>query len=185
MVHRIGECMTGILIQVTIHDSIRDSIILEIIPSSFHELSEFSFCDYPCIFGVISFITIICHNLCGVLFDPNILNIHILFFCHLPHKMVAYINIFLVRIPTCLLFSKKIAHWLSSWNISGFWNSDTSSSNTFKNFNFWAHDNIAKYSSSIMVRVIFLWVFYEHVSSVPSSVATRPLTIFLVSLYVA
>ena len=44
-IHNFIECVTGTFNRVTIHDSIQDSIILDILSSSFHEIPEFSFCD--------------------------------------------------------------------------------------------------------------------------------------------
>ena len=53
------------------------------------------------------------------------------------------------------------------------------------NFTSFAHADNSTYSSSVLISVAFLWVFDAYVTSVPPSVATKPLTLFLVSLYVA
>ena len=55
-----------------------------------------------------------------------------------------------------------------------------SSSNMFKNFTSCAHTNSAKYLDSVLISVIILLALNEHISSFPPSVATRPLTLFMV-----
>ena len=94
LVCSISKCVTGILIRVTIRDSIHDSIIIDILPSGLYDLPELSFHDPICVFGVLIFRTILCHNTRRVFFNPNILHIRILFLYHVPQKMVAYIDMF-------------------------------------------------------------------------------------------
>ena len=86
--------MTVIFGQVTIHDSIQESVILEIFPSSFLYLPELSFRDPLCVFGIISLGTILCHNICRDLFTTNVLNVYIFVFYHFPQKMLMYIELF-------------------------------------------------------------------------------------------
>ena len=77
-----------------IHDSVQDSAIIDILPSSFHELPEFSFRDPLCVFDIIIPRKIIRHNIRIFFFAFNILNYHVFDFFHVPQKVVTYINMF-------------------------------------------------------------------------------------------
>ena len=92
-IHNFGNCVTGILSQVAIHDSIQNSVILDIRPSSFHELPDLSFRDPLCVFNVIFLITNLSHNIRMVFFAPNKLNVYVLFLYQDPYKIMMYINV--------------------------------------------------------------------------------------------
>ena len=74
------ECVTGMISRVTIRDSIQDSIILDILPSSFHKLPEFSFRNSLRVFVMFSLGAIFCHSIHRIFFAPNTLNVHIFVF---------------------------------------------------------------------------------------------------------
>ena len=104
IIHGICECLDEIFSQVTIHDSTQDSVIIDIIPSIFHELLEFYFCDTLCVFFIIILGKILRHNIRRVLFAPNILNVHVFVFHHVSQKMVTYIVIFGTHTNLPILF---------------------------------------------------------------------------------
>ena len=94
LINNISTCVNEIFSQVTINDSIQDSVILDIIPYSFHKLPEFSLCDPLCVFDIISPGKVLHHTTRRVFFAPNILNVNLFVFYHLPQKILTYINVF-------------------------------------------------------------------------------------------
>ena len=93
-VHNFSKCVTKTFSLVTGDDVIHDYSILEILPSSIHELPEFSLCDTIYVPHDICFQDFIFHDLRRVIFTPNILYINILVLYHLLQKMMTDINIF-------------------------------------------------------------------------------------------
>ena len=89
------------------------------------------------------------------------------------------ISMYLVRIPTCPFFSRKIALWLSSYTTEGLCNPVIYSSNILTNLTSCAHADSTTYYAYVMLNVTVLWVFEKHIRSVPTSVATRLLKNFL------
>ena len=86
--------MTVILSLVTGDDLIDDSYLLDILPSSIHELLEFSL-SYPShVLSKIRFRGVISHNFSWVIFTPDILDISIFLFQHVPQKMMTNIIVF-------------------------------------------------------------------------------------------
>ena len=178
----IFKCVTGIFSQVIIHEYIRDYIIIDIILSSFHDLSELSFCDPICVFHLLGFEAFLCHNIYGVFFIPNVLDIHIIFL-NISLRKWWRMLMYLVQITTWILFARKIAPWLYSCKFSGFWTLDISCRSILKNFTSCTYDKSATYSYSVHIIMIVLWVFEKHGSSVTTSVATITLPLSLVSLF--
>ena len=151
--------------RVTIRESICYLIILYISPSSFHDLLEFFFRDSLGAFHLIGYGTVLSHNTRGDLFSPNVVDIRILFFYHVLRKLVR-MSMCLLHIPACLLFTEKIYPLLSSRTIVGLSTSDISYSDIFTNFTSCSIAKSATHSSSMLLSVIMIWVFEEHVSSV-------------------
>ena len=89
----IYKCMTGIFSEFIIRYYIRDFLIIDILPSSFHALPEFSFCDNLCVFCVLISRTVLDHNICEIFFIDILLYLRILLFEHFPYQVVWYVNV--------------------------------------------------------------------------------------------
>ena len=166
-IHNFSECITGILSLVTGDDIIRGSILLDIFSSSIHMLPR-----------------------CYLLWCPQ---------GYLQYKYTGYQYPFLPPCPAenydeykyvlyeylltfsslencaliILINNRRIFHFVHFFQQNNF------------NFTFCEHAENATYPASVLLSVTFLWVFDKLVSSVPPSVATKPLTLFPVSLSVA
>ena len=184
LIHDFSKWVTGISSWVTINDYIHDPNIIVIIPSSFRELPEFSLRDPLHMFNVFGFRTIICHNICR--FSSILMYLMSMYLSSTMYLIeLRWISMCLVCIPYFLFFTMNIALWLSSYTTDGFYTSVISPSNMLEDFTYCAHANRTTYYASVLLNVTVLWFFDEHVISDPPSVATRPLTFFLVSLSVA
>ena len=93
LIHDYIECVTGIFSLFTGDEIIRDSCILEILPSSTHDLLEFSLSDAFQVPRKIRFRGVLSHDVIWILFTLDILDINILLPHHVPQKMTTDINV--------------------------------------------------------------------------------------------
>ena len=91
--HILSVCVTGILSLVTFDDIICDYGILDIISSSLHDLPDFFLCDPLHVFHEFCFRSIPHNNIRRYFFTPNILNINILIWHHVPQEMLTNNNL--------------------------------------------------------------------------------------------
>ena len=99
-IYDLREWVTGIIGLVVVDDIIRDSGIIDILPSSIHKLPDFSLCGPLYVLHEIWFLNFVCNNGRRVIFTLNILNTNILILCHVPQKII--MNIYVIGTHTNL-----------------------------------------------------------------------------------
>ena len=114
--HILSVCVTGILSLVTFDDIICDYGILDIISSSLHDLPDFFLCDPLHVFHEICFRSILSHIIGKVLLTPNIININIIIFHHVLHKMVTNINVIGIRTNLPILLQENLSFSILVYN---------------------------------------------------------------------
>ena len=111
-IHDFSKCVTGIFSLDAGNDVIHDSCLLDILLSSIHELPEFSLSDPSHMPRKIRFWDVISHDVCWVIFTPDILDINIIFFHHVPQKMMKNINVLCTNtyLPVFLLEKSRLGY---------------------------------------------------------------------------